>query len=639
MNLKKIAALSALALTLAMGLMIFGGSRTHAAGPVCTVGPSGDYTTIQAAVNDPGCGTINVAAGTYNELVSISRTVTLNGAQVGVDARTRAVPIANESVVGSPNGAFQILADNVVIDGFTIQGVNLDQTTNPGALGAGIWTNPGFSGTQGGHQIRNNIVQNNVIGIELDNTGTLPSRVERNLIQNNNELGADGGTGIDTNFGLVKAVIDSNKFVGHINSGIDTVQSAGSSITYSNNEFASNRRAIGLGVVTSSAITGNNIHDSNDLDTADIRIFGGASGLSISCNILANGLGRAIRINDAGFGFGPSSNISINKNNISGYPIGLEENLGGYTGGFNSLDATNNWWGSSTGPTIASNPGGTGELIIDEDGVVKYSPFLTSPSTCVPVVDLCPTDPNKTAPGQCGCGVPDTDTDGDGTADCHDLCPSDPNKIAPGVCGCGTPDTDTDHDGTPDCHDQCPNDPHKTAPGACGCGTPDTDTDHDGVPDCHDNCPTVPNPDQRDTNHDGIGDACTAFQFPSGGLFVVGDLVSLAGGSTVNFWGSQWAQNNPLTSGAAPSAFKGFEDGTTTPTCGGTWTSKPGNSSNPPGTIPQFMGVIVSSSIQKNGSAISGNVKKIIVIQTNPGYGPAPGKPGTGKVVAIVCGS
>ena len=72
-----------------------------------------------------------------------------------------------------------------------------------------------------------------------------------------------------------------------------------------------------------------------------------------------------------------SINININNNNISGYPIGLEENAGGYTGGPNSLDGTNNWWGSPTAPTIASNPGGTGELIIDEDGVVKYSPFLT----------------------------------------------------------------------------------------------------------------------------------------------------------------------------------------------------------------------------------------------------------------------
>jgi hypothetical protein len=107
--------------------------------------------------------------------------------------------------------------------------------------------------------------------------------------------------------------------------------------------------------------------------------------------------------------------------------------------------------------------------------------------------DGCPNDPNKIAPGACGCGVPDVDTDGDGTPDCHDGCPLDPNKIAPGACGCGVSDVDTDADGTPDCHDGCPNDPLKIAPGACGCGVSDVDTDGDGTADCHDGCPLDPN--------------------------------------------------------------------------------------------------------------------------------------------------
>lgn len=37
--------------------------------------------------------------------------------------------------------------------------------------------------------------------------------------------------------------------------------------------------------------------------------------------------------------------------------------------------------------------------------------------------DLCPTDPLKTVPGQCGCGFVDVDTDSDGVADCNDNCP------------------------------------------------------------------------------------------------------------------------------------------------------------------------------------------------------------------------
>jgi hypothetical protein len=95
-----------------------------------------------------------------------------------------------------------------------------------------------------------------------------------------------------------------------------------------------------------------------------------------------------MRVDDAGFGGGPNSSITFNQNSISGYSIGLEEDAGGYMGG--SLDATKNWWGSSTGPTIASNPGGTGALIIDQDGVVNYLPFLTSFSSCAPVPQIGP---------------------------------------------------------------------------------------------------------------------------------------------------------------------------------------------------------------------------------------------------------
>src|SRR6185312_12234783 len=56
-------------------------------------------------------------------------------------------------------------------------------------------------------------------------------------------------------------------------------------------------------------------------------------------------------------------------------------------------------------------------------------------------------------------------------------------------------------------------------------------------------------------------------------------------------------------------------------------------------TIPQYMAVIVSSSINKNGTVISGDIRKIVVVKTNPGYGPSPGHPGTGQVIAILCGS
>lgn len=63
----------------------------------------------------------------------------------------------------------------------------------------------------------------------------------------------------------------------------------------------------------------------------------------------------------------------------------------------------------------------------------------TSPDATT-IVDLCPNDDTKFVPGVCGCGVADTDEDGDGTPNCNDACPTDPNKITPGICGCGVVD-------------------------------------------------------------------------------------------------------------------------------------------------------------------------------------------------------
>ncbi|MBX2984279.1 MAG: T9SS type A sorting domain-containing protein [Flavobacteriales bacterium] len=90
--------------------------------------------------------------------------------------------------------------------------------------------------------------------------------------------------------------------------------------------------------------------------------------------------------------------------------------------------------------------------------------------------DACPDDPNKLEPGACGCGIPDTDTDGDGTADCIDGCPTDPNKIAPGACGCGIPDIDSDGDGIADCIDSCPSLPGEVGD-ACDDNDPVTQND------------------------------------------------------------------------------------------------------------------------------------------------------------------
>ncbi len=130
------------------------------------------------------------------------------------------------------------------------------------------------------------------------------------------------------------------------------------------------------------------------------------------------------------------------------------------------------------------------------------------------------------------------------------------------------------------------------------------------------------------------------FAFPSSGIFVLGDRTSSAAGSSpVMFWGSQWAKQNTLSGGGAPSAFKGFADTTSSrpPACGGTWTTAPGNSSAPVDPLPAYMGTAVTTAITKNGSTIAGNITRIVVVVTAPGYESNPGHPGTGVIIATYC--
>ena len=141
-------------------------------------------------------------------------------------------------------------------------------------------------------------------------------------------------------------------------------------------------------------------------------------------------------------------------------------------------------------------------------------------------------------------------------------------------------------------------------------------------------------------------------------LFVIGDLapwsIAVAGApikgnkpvppSTVNFWGSQWWKNNPMSqfhSNGWPS-FKGYASSVDrTAVAGapcGTWISRVGNSPPPPQTIPDLVGVIITNNVVKVGPDLGGGIQEIIVVHSDGGYGPNPGHDGNGPVVSILCG-
>ena len=65
---------------------------------------------------------------------------------------------------------------------------------------------------------------------------------------------------------------------------------------------------------------------------------------------------------------GCAPGAQIHYNNVAGNTVGLDNTVGP-----SDVDARFNWWGSATGPTYSSNPGGTGD---DISGNVDYSPWL-----------------------------------------------------------------------------------------------------------------------------------------------------------------------------------------------------------------------------------------------------------------------
>ncbi|WP_421793825.1 thrombospondin type 3 repeat-containing protein [Hydrocarboniphaga effusa] len=113
-------------------------------------------------------------------------------------------------------------------------------------------------------------------------------------------------------------------------------------------------------------------------------------------------------------------------------------------------------------------------------------------------------------------------------------CGSSDNVFVPDGNGTGGV-TDTDGDGIPNNVDNCPTvaNPNQADSNGDGVGDACTaapaDTDGDGIPNSSDNCPTVPNPDQADSNHDGVGDACTSTEPLPGFVSCEGSVCTIEG--------------------------------------------------------------------------------------------------------------
>ena len=117
------------------------------------------------------------------------------------------------------------------------------------------------------------------------------------------------------------------------------------------------------------------------------------------------------------------------------------------------------------------------------------------------------------------------------------------------------------------------------------------------------------------------------------GMFVIGDGNAATNGH-VTFWGAQWWKDNSVSGGTAPASFKGYAVDFDSTTC--TFTADPGDSGSPPSPpLPDTISVLVTSSVTKSGSTISGVVSAVAQVSTDGGYDSDPGHAGTGTVLSV----
>lgn len=141
-------------------------------------------------------------------------------------------------------------------------------------------------------------------------------------------------------------------------------------------------------------------------------------------------------------------------------------------------------------------------------------------------------------------------------------------------------------------------------------------------------------------NPTGVDFQAKVYFTPPTPLFVIGDDEAHGITDVVNFWGAQWWKNNNMSGTTDPGyeSFKGYASSADN-FCGGAWSTQPGNSSDPPASIPSDIAIIVTSKVLKNGSTLSGDIKEIVVVHQDGKYEGNPGHPGGGPVTHILCSS
>lgn len=278
-----------------------------------------EFRTIQAAVDAAAGGdTIKVKAGTYEESVVVNKQLTI----IGRDPKlSRYLNPEKASIVDPPADnsdndhaiGFELLADGIVIEGFTI-GEFDGNVDDEGTIG--IATSPNFSG----YTIEDNVFEDNTIGIRL-NTATSTSAaetvVEDNLFRDNDRAGSSQGNGIISDLGIRNVLIEDNEFTGaHRAAGIQITGIGGetptvqSDITITDNEF----EELSGGGIYWERVVDSTIEDNEfeELELVGIHLNGG----NLRNNIVDNELEEVGTSGINAIILSNSQEISANTNNL-----------------------------------------------------------------------------------------------------------------------------------------------------------------------------------------------------------------------------------------------------------------------------------------------------------------------------------
>lgn len=370
------------------------GTITVAAAPITRyVNTSGSwgsnapcYSTIQAAINASNKGdVIIVDAGTYTEALIINKEVTILGpnAAVSPNGGSRVAEAVINLTAG--NRTINLFANNITIKGFEIK-----NSANAGAIMAGNFS--GFKAVTGITIEKNYLhdMSGSAILCYITGSGTFQWTITDNKISNTTlatYFGGGYGSGVKitkgTNCSITNNVLTNIGFTGIDVWQMQTLTISGNTLT----TLVDNGMQV-VGTNSNLNITNNTITNANypsaTLGQGGIKLFGSPTNLSVTGNTVT-GCGSAFAVE-------PNNNAagaSVNNNNFSGNTYGV------YHAGTGTLNATCNWYGSTSYANVASKISGTvtfvSFLVSGTDNDLATSGFQPASGTCTGVAVSTPT--------------------------------------------------------------------------------------------------------------------------------------------------------------------------------------------------------------------------------------------------------